>query len=202
MLLASGAVPRDYLVLCSQSINKAKDRPKAKLVGKQDITRASGEISQAKISEIEEDVASGTDKTANLIILALDLIREFCLNEHKYSFFQINFRDKDKHPEYYFLIQNLMDARLIHLINASISDGHKAGERSEVYMIDLSQFSGERFKKHLKILDLLSGNLVLSETGTTKQPVIGNTPLKVISILRSAPQFELKKFAHLMKKSK
>src|SRR5687767_3512912 len=53
-----------------------------------------------------------------------------------------------------------------HLINASVSDEHHAGEKSEVYMFDLSQYSGLRVKKFLKMLDFSGGKLMLTETGT------------------------------------
>ena len=47
-----------------------------------------------------------------------------------------------------------MDFRMIHLIKASLSDAHAAGERSEVYMIDLSEYSGSRLKKNLNVIEL------------------------------------------------
>ena len=83
-------------------------------------------------------------------------------------------------------------------LNASVSDTHQSGERSEVYMLDLSQFSGERFKKYLKVLDFEEGHIVLRETGTTRPPRVGDTPRRLITILRSAPEFELANFAAVL----
>ena len=84
-----------------------------------------------------------------------------------------------------------MDVRLVHLVNSSVSDTHRSGVRSEAYILDLSQFSGERFKKYLKVLDFEDGHIVLRETGTTKAPRLGDTPRRLVTILRSAPDFAL-----------
>jgi hypothetical protein len=73
----------------------------------------------------------------------------------------VDFKDKERATDEYSLLQSLMDIRFVHLVNASVSDTHRSGERSEVYMLDLSQFSGERFKKYLKVLDFEDGHIVL-----------------------------------------
>ena len=91
----------------------------------------------------------------------------------------------------------LMDLRLIHLVRASLSDEHKAGRRYEVYMLDLSQFSGERLKLRLKVLDFQKGYIVFRETGTTTEPKIGNTSKRLSGILRRGPLFELKLLSNL-----
>jgi AAA ATPase domain len=191
LLLASGAVPRDYLVLAAGSLQHARSRGKSKLVGKQDVARAAGDIAQAKMAELEEDATSATG-SAQRIIWGLKVLRDFCLEEKGVTFFQIDFKEKEQWVEAYSVVQSLMDVRLIHLVNASVSDVHRAGERSEVYMLDLSQFSGERLRRHLKVIDFSEGHVILRETGTTNPPRIGNTPRRLITILRGAPQFALR----------
>jgi len=193
LVLASGAVPRDYLVLAAGALSHARGRENSRLVGKQDVARAAGDIAQAKMSELEEDATAATG-SAQRIITGLQILREFCLNTRRYTFFQVDFRDKEQSVEGYALLQSLMDLRFIHLVNPSVSDTHRSGVRSEVYMLDLSQFSGERLRKHLKVLDFVEGEIVLRETGTTKTPRRGDTPRKLITILRGAPQFELAQF--------
>ena len=91
-----------------------------------------------------------------------------------------------------------MDVRLVHLVNSSVSDTHRSGGRSEAYILDLSQFSGERFKKYLKVLDFESGHIVLRETGRRKAPRLGDTPRKLITILRGAPEFALGRFSQAL----
>jgi hypothetical protein len=92
-------------------------------------------------------------------------------------------------------MQSLMDLRLIHLINASLSDERQAGHRSEVYMLDLSQFSGIRLQRNLKVLDFTKDHLILKDTGGTAAPRPGDTPKRLQSILRRGPAFDLAELA-------
>lgn len=190
LVLASGAVPRDYLVLAAEALGHARSRGKGRLVGKQDVVRAAGDIAQKKLAELDEDATSSTG-SAQHMLAGLQALREFCVDDKRATYFQVDFKDKEKRPEEYALLQALMDVRLVHLVNSSVSDTHRSGERSEAYMLDLSQFSGERFKKHLKVLDFEGGHMVLRETGKQKAPRLGDTPRKLITILRGAPDFEL-----------
>src|SRR5207245_4203432 len=116
-------------------------------------------------------------------------LRDFCLDRERTTFFKVDFKDKERATDEYSLLESLMDVRLVHLINASVSDTHRSGVRAEAYILDLSQFSGERFKKYLKVLDFENGHIVLRETGTSKAARLGDTPRKLITILRGAPDF-------------
>ena len=193
LVLASGAVPRDYLVLCGGAIRQAQRRDRARLIGVQDINKAAGDAAKAKLIELEDDTSGTT--TAQDLLANLKLIRAFCLDERKFTFFRIEFKDKETHPDEYRVIQDLMDLRLVHLIDASLSDPNEAGNRSEVYMLDLSQFSGQRLKKNLKAIDFSGGHLVLKETGTTTVAKIGATPTQRIGILRRGPIFPLNRLS-------
>ncbi len=193
LVLASGAVPRDYLVLCGGAIRQAQRRVKARLIGVEDINKAAGEAAKVKLTELEDDT-SGTTRARDLVG-KLNSVRAFCLEEKKFTFFRIEFADKETHPIEYSYIQDLMDLRLVHLIDASLSDQHAAGNRSEVYMLDLSQFSGQRLKKNLKALDFSNGHLVLKETGTAAVAKVGARPTDRIGILRRGPVFQLSRLA-------
>lgn len=190
LVLASGAVPRDYLVLSAKAIRQAQLREKARLVGVQDVNKAAGEAANAKITELEEDAAAIEGSTTS-ILAALQKLRTFCLDEKRCTYFRIDFRDKEGRTSEYNLIQSLLDLRLTHLVSVSLSDEHQAGRRFEVFMLDLSQFSGQRLKKHLKVLDFEAGHIVLKETGTRVATKIGDTPKKRLAFLRRGPLFEL-----------
>jgi hypothetical protein len=58
-------------------------------------------------------------------------------------------------------------------------------------MLDLSQFSGQRLKKYLHVLDFVGGHIVLKKTSTTEPSKVGNTPRKLQEILRRGPELEL-----------
>jgi hypothetical protein len=191
LVLASGAVPRDYLVLAASAIRSAKRRQNARLAGVQDVNRAAGDQSKVKIAELEDDAASDASAGAQAIIRALARVRQFCLDEKRFTFFKVDFQDKEASQREYSLIQSLLDVRIIHLIAASLSDKQEAGRRAEVFMLDLSQFSGQRLKKRIHVLDFVDSHLVLRETTSLKAGEKGDTPKRLQDLLRKGPVFEL-----------
>lgn len=199
LVLASGAVPRDYLVLSAVAVRQARIRAGARLVGVQDVNRAAGELANGKLVELEEDAASA-EQAKPIALGCLQLVRKFCIEQKKWTFFRIDFRDKEGRSTEYGAIQDLMDLRLLHLVESSLSDEHHAGRRSEVYVLDLSQFSGQRLRKHLRVLDFSSGYIVLKETGGTTPAKKGATPKQRLALLRRGPLFDLQSLSGLVAK--
>ncbi len=196
LVLASGGVPRDFLVLSGTSIQVARQRAGAKSARVQDVNEAAGRIAQTKLQELEDDAASSMGEAAARINV-LKRLQTFLLEEKQATYFRIDFRDKEEHAREYELMQSLMDLRLIHLINAGVSDERQAGRRSEVYMLDLSQFSGMRFRRNLRVLDFTKDHLVLKSTGGAGAPRPGDTPKKLLSILRRGPAFDLTRLSDI-----
>jgi hypothetical protein len=206
LVLASGAVPRDYLLLASNAITKAQHRPNAKLVGVQDVNQAAGDAAQVKVQELEEDMASSVDSAARTLE-ALKRVRAFCLDEKNHTYFLIGYREKEMVPQQYNVLTDLLDLRLIHLLDGGVSDPHSAGHRFEAFMLDLSQFSGSRLKQGIRVLDFSGGKIVSlktrerqtkdKQTRDTSSRRVGDTPLKVIAILRTAPEFPLERFSDI-----
>ena len=211
LVLASGAVPRDYLLLAGNAITKAQRRPNSKLVGVQDVNQAAGDAAQVKVQELEEDMASSVDSAA-FTLEALRRVRTFCLDEKNHTYFLIGYKEKETLPQNYNVLTDLLDLRLIHLLDGGVSDPHSAGHRFEAFMLDLSQFSGSRLKQGIRVLDFAGGQIVSMKTrerlareqqakgsqtrdGSLRR--IGDTPLKVIALLRAAPTFPLERFNDL-----
>lgn len=190
LVLASGGVPRDFLTLCAASLQTARQRLNAKTVGVQDVNNAAGVVSQTKQQELEDDAAATSGRSA-VLVASLNVVREFLLSEQQITFFRIEFRDKEAHQGEYRALQALADLRMIHLINASLSDPHHAGQRSEVYLLDLSQYSGSRLKQNLYVLDFEKGHMVLKRTRSSETARVGDTVLKLVSLLRRAPLLDL-----------
>jgi hypothetical protein len=190
LVLASGAVPRDYLVLASEAIRRAQTRPNARLVGVQDVNKAAGDAAQVKVQELDEDITPETE-WASKTRYALDQLLKFCLDDTKWTYLAVDHRERELNPEGYDLLASLMDLRMVHLLNPSVSDERRAGEKAEVYLLDLSQYSGERLKKFLSVLDLERGIFVQRETGRKSTKQVGDTPKKLIVILRRAPHLSL-----------
>lgn len=200
LVLASGGVPRDFLVLSGTTIQVARQRAGAKSARVQDVNESAGRIAQTKLRELEDDAASSMGE-AEARIEVLKRLNTFLLEQKQATYFRIDFRDKEEHAKEYELMQSLMDLRLVHLINAGVSDERQAGRRSEVYMLDLSQFSGMRFRRNLRVLDFTKDHLVLKNTGGTGAPRLGDTPRKLLSILRRGPLFDLTTLSDVVKKS-
>lgn len=190
LVIGSGAAPRDFLLLCANSIQVARQRANARVTGVQDVNEAAGLAAKNKLQELEDDAASSFGG-AQARLNCLNTIRTFLLEQSKATYFRVEFRDKEAHPGEYSLLQSLMDLRLIHLISSSLSDEHHAGRRFEVYALDLSQFSGSRLKYNLRTLDFSGGSLVLKFTGSKTPPRVGDTPKRLLGILRRGPHFPL-----------
>lgn len=196
LVLASGAVPRDYLVLASDAIVKAQARGSARLVGAQEVNQAAGDAMQVKIQELEEDMAANVE-VAERTLEALSIVRRFCLEEENHTYFLIDFRDKEENPAAYSVLTDLMDVRLMHIIDASVSKAHAAGERSEAFMLDLSQYTGSRLKQKIQVLDFKGGSIIARKTRSAEPARVGETPREIIAILRVAPRLDLARLEHL-----
>jgi len=190
LVLASGGVPRDFLTLCASSIQTARQRVNASAVGVQDVNNAAGFAGQTKLQELEDDAAATAGRSA-ILINALNALRTFLVSEQQITFFRVDFRDKEMHGQEYRVLQALADLRMLHLINASLSDPKQAGQRSEVYLLDLSQYSGSRLKQWLRVLDFERGHMVLKRTRSKEPPKVGDTVLRLVALLRQGPIFPL-----------
>ncbi|KVR78048.1 hypothetical protein WK26_20770 [Burkholderia vietnamiensis] len=125
------------------------------------------------------------------MVASLNIVRDFLLTTEEITFFRVDFRDKELRSVEYRTLQALADLRMLHLINPSLSDQHHAGQRAEVYLLDLSQYSGSRLKQGIHVLDFERGHMVLKRTRSSEPARIGDTVLKLVSLLRRAPTFEL-----------
>jgi len=191
LVIASGSVPRDYLVLAASAIRIAQGHEDLGVVGAEEINRAAGDSATVKLNEVEEDVASQRGGRQR-VLDALATVRKNCLEANRFTIFRIDYLDKEQNPEQYESIANLMDLRLIHLVHGSISHEREAGRRFEVYMLDISQYTSDRVKKNIKVLELEEGVLVLRETGKNSSIIKrGVGSLGLVGLLRKAPVFNL-----------
>lgn len=198
LVLASGGVPRDFLTLSVSALQIARQRTNARTVGVQDVNHAAGAAAQTKLQELEDDAAAARGRSQDLVS-ALTIVRDFLLTDRQITFLAIDLLDKESRPSEYALMQALMDLRMLHLINSGLSDAHHAGKRSEVYLLDLSQYSGARLKRNLRVLDFERDHLVLKTTsGEHDVSRVGDTPRKLVELLRRGPSFELSQLSSVV----
>lgn len=196
LVFASGGVPRDFLTLGAASVEKARSRS-GSAVGATDVNQAAGDAARSKISELQDDLASNIGFAAQTY-QALTRVREFCLDQKSFTYFRVDFRDRDRNPDSYGVLTRLLEVRLVHLVDASVSDRDQAGERSECYSLDLSQYSGSRLKHGLRVLDLVDGRLVSKQTRVAGPVLRGDSSRQVLTILRGAPMLPLSLFSDLV----
>ncbi len=187
LMFASGAVPRDYLLLAAETLTKAQERASARQAGVQDVNLAAGAAADRKLHELKQDATS--KNLSAKAIQRLKSVTEFCLDAKRCTYFRIDFRERDRHQTEFELIQILVDFRLLHLINSSVSDSSEAGEKSEAYTLDLSQYSAERLKKNITALDFEGGRLVRRAAGGKSKTAETNREL--VAILRQGPLLDL-----------
>lgn len=207
LVFASGGVPRDFLTLAASAISQTRSKADARQVGVSAVNQAAGDAARTKIGELEDDLASNIGYAAQTA-QALTRVRAFCLDEKNYTYFRVDFRDKERSPDEYSVLSRLLEVRLVHLVDSSVSDGSKAGERSECYCLDLSQYSSYRLKQGLRVLDIEDGFLISRQTriigkraalsNDSGKVIVGRTAREVVQILRAGPLLELHRFADLV----
>jgi len=162
LVLASGGVPRDYLNLFSNSIVAARERPKSREIGKEDVASASGSSTRSKKRDLELDVAS--DESAKLLD-AIERISE-SVKGAGYTYFRLDASQKTL-PGYETL-SRLVDLRFLHLIQSTLSDKHSPGIKYESYVLALSEYTDVRLKRGLQVLDVENGTWTHRQSGKAK----------------------------------
>jgi hypothetical protein len=196
LVLASGGVPRDFLTLSGSAMQVTRGRDKARVTGVQAVNEAAGQAADVKLRELEDDAAAAIGGAGEQI-RSLNAVRRRIVDEQNYTFFRIDLREKEIWTREYDLVQGIMDLRLLHLINSGVSDPHQAGRRYEVYMMDLSQYTGTRFRQGLTVLDFDGGALVVRKTRSKEPPFRANTARRRVQILRTGPIFSLEQLRGL-----
>ncbi len=149
LVLASGGVARDFLSIANKGISVARERGETYRgikVNTEDVNQACGEHEGTKREELAKD-ASGDEGP---LIGEFERVRSFCLESKNVNCFLV---EKDSPRMGYRHIQELVDLRLLHLVKSRVTVKDRPGKIFEAYLLDLSQYTGERKKRDLKILE-------------------------------------------------
>jgi hypothetical protein len=148
LVLASGGVARDFLSIFRRSVNVARERRgghRGEKVGVEDVNMAAGEYDSSKREEFKRDTL---DDGVNLES-EFHKLRDFCLYKNTNCFLL----DKEESGPEVDLIHELVDLKLIHLVRSRVTVSGRAGKIYEAYMLDLSQYSGARKRRELRIVE-------------------------------------------------
>ncbi len=149
LVLASGGVARDFLSISNKAISVARERGetfRGTKVNTEDVNQACGEHEGTKREELSND--AGSDQAR--LIEEFERVRTFCLDEKKVNCFLV---EKDLATEGYRQIQELVDLRLLHLVQSRVTVRDRRGKIYEAYLLDLSQYTGERKKRDMSMID-------------------------------------------------
>ncbi|HEY5941403.1 MAG TPA: hypothetical protein VIT89_00900 [Solirubrobacterales bacterium] len=149
LVLASGGVARDFLSITNKAISVARERGetyRGTKVNTEDVNQACGEHEGTKREELSND--AGNDQS--VLIEEFERVRAFCLDEKKANCFLV---EKDLPGDGYRQIQELVDLRLLHLAKSRVTVRDRPGKIYEAYLLDLSQYTGERKKRDMSMID-------------------------------------------------
>jgi Cdc6-like AAA superfamily ATPase len=146
LVLASGGVARDFLSIMRKAIAFAQEQSASK-VGAISVNQAAGELESSKRDEFSRDAVDGQQKLQE----EFDRVSQFCLIRQKTNCFLVE-KDYTDDPAYH-AVRELVDLRLIHAVASRITVRTRPGRIYEAYMIDISQYTGERKRRNLKIIE-------------------------------------------------
>lgn len=142
LCLASGGVPRDFLALFVILANQymSKDIP---YIGKVEVTEAAIANINNKYSSMRDDSSGERD----VLEIILDRIKQHVYNTNRTNAFLVSKSDLAEYPEERQIIKELVDLRLIHLIDENTSKAPSDGLRYEAYMLDVGLYENSRPRK-------------------------------------------------------
>jgi hypothetical protein len=148
LVLLSGGVPRDYLNIFVEGLDRARNLRTRVRVTPTDLRKAAASLSQeSKFSDLR-DAAGG--EAPELETLFVDLV-EFCLSEKRTTAFLVSDEDEKRYPAAHELLKQLMDFKLVHLVEPSTSAASGRPGRFEAYTLDFSLFMEPR-RRNIEIV--------------------------------------------------
>jgi GTPase SAR1 family protein len=153
LVLASGGVARDFLTSFRRSITIAKERlangdsVRGRKIGAEDVNVAAGENDSNKREEFNTDAP--TQEQQKLLDLFGRVIN-FCINTNNSNCFLI---EKDYRGSEVADIGELVDLKFVHHISSRETVRNRTGKVYDAYMLDLSQYTGERTKRNFNMIE-------------------------------------------------
>jgi hypothetical protein len=148
LVLLSGGVPRDYLNIFVEGVSRARSHEARVRVTPTDLRKAAASLSNESKFEDLRDAAGG--QAPELETLFVDLVK-FCLTEKRKTAFLISKDEIATQPAIHELVLQLMDFKLIHLVDESTSAASGRPGRYEAYTLDFALFMEPR-RRNIEIV--------------------------------------------------
>jgi hypothetical protein len=182
LTLASGGVARDFLTIFVEAVTTARAAGDGRWITPKDIYKAALRHSyRTKLKSIREELAGDAEPLARLFT---DLW-QFCLRERKKTVFLVSQDEAQHYTLHHELIKQLMDSRLIHIVEPDTSAASGRPGRYEAYTLDFSTFMEPR-RRGIEIVKFWETDNQRRRVGLREAPVYplerlddvlkGNTP--------------------------
>jgi len=167
LTLASGGVPRDFLNIFVSAVDGSLNAGSKKWLTPKFIWKGAGRLTyQTKLRNLRED---SDESTARIERLFVDLL-QFCLAETRRTGFLISQDEAQRFAREHDLIQQLMDMRLIHVVEPDTSAASSRSGRYEAYTLDFSLFMEPR-RRNIEIVEFWQRTEARSKKGVREAPV-------------------------------
>jgi hypothetical protein len=149
LVVASGGVARDFLTIFNRV---ARERlisgkfARGNKIGSEDVNVAAGQQGAYKEEDFNRD--TGTDDRDRLIS-NFDEILSFCTMKIKANCILI---EKDITSPHVDTINELVDLKFLHRAKTRVTVRDRTGRLYDAYMLDLSQYAGERARKDFEMV--------------------------------------------------
>ncbi len=165
--LTSGGVPRDFLTIFVSAVEASLADQRSRWLTPKYIYKAAGRQTwRAKLGSLSEDADS---EAGGLDRLLADLL-QFCLTEKRKTAFLISQDEARSRPSAHELIQQLMDLKLIHVVEPDTSAASGRSGRYEAYTLDFSLFMEPR-RRNIEIVEFWKRDEAHRRTGVREAPV-------------------------------
>src|SRR5262245_5552821 len=152
LVLASGGVARDFLTIFRRAIEVARERGttyRGDRINAEDVNTAAGEHDSSKRDELKRDTIGERSE----LEFALRRIQEFCIQNQANCFLV----ERDRESRGHALIGELVDLRFVHVARTRSTARELPGKLYTAYMLDISQYTGERKRRELQIVNFWEG---------------------------------------------
>ena len=167
LTLASGGVPRDFLNIFVNSVEAALAEQYDRWLTPKWVWKGAGRLTyQTKLKNLREDEDEATPGLERVFV---DLLR-FCLTEKKKTAFLISQDESQQRPMEHEIIQQLMDMKLIHVIEPDTSAASGRSGRYEAYTLDFSLFMEPR-RRNIQIVEFWIRGEDSHRKGVRESPV-------------------------------
>jgi hypothetical protein len=131
---------------CQQSVQPIEGKTyRGERINAEDVNMAAGEHDPSKRDELKRDTIEERDRLEQ----ALRVIQDFCL-ENKVNCFLVQ-RDSESRGQV--LLGELVDLRFVHVVESRTSVRDQPGKLYTGYMLDISQYTGERRRRELQMIE-------------------------------------------------